>query len=278
MHDIIIATILAKNEDDIIAEMIEHHISQGVSKFILTDNASTDRTKEIAQRYPEVAEIIDESGDDHSQAIWVTRMARLACKFKPHWIIHLDADELWSGLHHLRHIKAEAVSCQTMYLHPPVAGTFSLDQMRYYMNFDKIPIPQEAKIAHRPNPNIEITHGNHSIVGSQHVITTSRVYRHHYPIRSLAQWEKKAQGHLALMKRNAVCDRWRRWYELYINGQLPAEFAKVISLWNDFRNRPNHQTLQGLMLYWSKPEVIKSFDNDNLLPQVGEWPKRRFFI
>ena len=54
----IIATILAKDEEDIIANQIEHHLEQGVFKILLTDNNSTDRTREIASKYKEV-EIID---------------------------------------------------------------------------------------------------------------------------------------------------------------------------------------------------------------------------
>ena len=44
----IVATILANNEEDIIGQMIEHHIHQGVQSFIVTDNNSTDRTAAIA--------------------------------------------------------------------------------------------------------------------------------------------------------------------------------------------------------------------------------------
>ena len=101
----IVATILAKNEEDIIAENIEHHIEQGVSQFIVTNNNSTDHTRSIVEKYPEVAEIIDEPGDNHHQSKWVTRMAKMACKLNPDWIVHLDADELWGGFFHLRFMK-----------------------------------------------------------------------------------------------------------------------------------------------------------------------------
>src|SRR4051812_8210794 len=114
----IVATILVKNEEDIIGANIEHHINQGVSKFIITDNGSTDATATIASRYPEVVEIISESDDCHNQSLWVTRMARLACKLKPDWIIHLDADELWMGLGNLR-CDCEVFGSTKMYLHPP---------------------------------------------------------------------------------------------------------------------------------------------------------------
>src|SRR5207237_77831 len=44
----IVATILARNEEDIIGECIAHTLSRGVDEIILMNNASTDRTREIA--------------------------------------------------------------------------------------------------------------------------------------------------------------------------------------------------------------------------------------
>src|ERR1017187_7474284 len=113
------ATILARDEEDIIGRNIEHHIEQGVTNFIITDNLSKDKTKEIAGKYKEVVEIIDAPENDHRQSEWVTRMARLAYKLKSDWIIHLDADELWCGLSQLRHFNCEAFGSTKMFLHPP---------------------------------------------------------------------------------------------------------------------------------------------------------------
>ncbi len=189
----IIATILAKNEEDIIGRMIEHTINQGVSQIIFTDNASTDRTREIAASYPEVVEIIDEPENDHNQTKWVTRMARLACKLKPDWIVHLDADELWCGLQNLRKFDTAIVGCEKMYLHPPAKHHFSIEDQRFYLDFDHIPIPQECKVAHRPMEDVVITHGNHGVADPTDSYTSTRdIYRHHYPIRSYQQWERKS--------------------------------------------------------------------------------------
>ena len=101
----ITATLLAKNEEDIIGANIEHHLSHGVDCFIITNNNSTDKTRQIVEKYPEVKEIIDENEDDHNQSKWVTRMAQIACKMETDWVVHLDADELWCGLTELRNCK-----------------------------------------------------------------------------------------------------------------------------------------------------------------------------
>ena len=62
----IVATLLAKDEEDIIAQNIEHHINQGVTDFIVTNNRSKDHTRTIVEKYPEVKEIIDEPDETHN--------------------------------------------------------------------------------------------------------------------------------------------------------------------------------------------------------------------
>jgi glycosyltransferase involved in cell wall biosynthesis len=264
----IVATILAKNESDIIGQMIEHHLCHGVSKIIFTDNNSTDDTRKIAEKYPEVIEIIDEPDDTHNQSKHVTKMARLACKLNPDWIIHLDADEFWGGLSNLRMIDSDIVSCETMYLHPPVEH-FSISNMRYYLDFDHLPIPQEAKIAHRPDPNIEITHGNHGVVGRDGLYTR-KIFRHHYPIRTLEQWERKAKGHLCLNKRNSSCARWENWYN---SISLRNDYNKITSLWKSFIEHQDSESFMSLMKFWAAQDMMSLFENSNMLPKIGEWPK-----
>jgi len=269
----IVATILAKNESDIIGPMIEHHLANGISQIIFTDNNSTDNTREIASKYPEVVEIIDETDDTHNQSKWVTRMARLACKLDPDWIVHLDADELWGGFSSLRTVSDSVVSCERMYLHPPTAEPFSLENMRRYLNFDHLPIPQEAKVAHRPDPDIEITHGNHGVLGKSYGHTT-KVYRHHYPIRSLEQWERKAQGHLCLARRNSSCARWENWYNALSESKLTDQYHKLTSLWDSYGKKQDSEVFMSLMEFWATQDMIAFFENNNMLPTVDEWPRK----
>ena len=266
------ATILAKNEEDIIGKNIEHHIEHGISKFIVTDNNSSDNTRRIAEQYPEVVEIIDEPGTDHSQSEWVTRMSQIACKLQPDWIVHLDADELWCGLYNLKKIDGPIASCERMLLHPPVEGNFSLLSHRHYLNFDNMPIPQECKVAHRPDPNFVIEHGNHGVKGrsGEH---TMQVYRHHYPIRSLTQWEMKSMGHLALQQRKSCCERWENWYNLHLAGKLGENFNFLCENWSEYRSNKNPAAFANMLSFWATPEMIDYFKNNpHLLPDVGEWP------
>lgn len=47
-------TLLVRDEQDIIRENIEFHLSQGVSFFIVTDNLSADGTAAILKEYEEM--------------------------------------------------------------------------------------------------------------------------------------------------------------------------------------------------------------------------------
>jgi glycosyltransferase involved in cell wall biosynthesis len=262
----IVATILAKNEEDIIGQNIEHHIEQGVSQFIVTDNNSSDRTRQIVERYPEVVQIIDEPEEDHNQTKWVTRMAKQACRLQPDWIVHLDADELCCNLYNLRRIQSSVVACECLYLHPPH------EDMRYYLDFDHIPIPQECKVAHRPDPTFVITHGNHGVEGieAEH---TRLIPRHHYPIRSYEQWVRKAKGHLALERRNSPCTRWEKWYNLLAKGKLEEEYKRLLQLWSEWTQNPEaHTNFIEILQFWATPEMTEFFKNNpEMIPMIKEW-------
>ena len=265
----ITATLLARNEEDIIGENIEHHISQGVTNFIVTLNCCTDRTKQIVEQYKEVVEIIEEPDGTHNQSKWVTRMARLACKLKPDWIIHLDADEFWCGLPKLALITTPAIGSDRMFLHPPHED--GLEAMEPYLNFENIPdLPGECKVAHRPLEDVIITHGNHGVNAKQ--TFTKMVYRHHYPIRKYGQFERKTKdGHEALMRRNAPCERWEQWYRALQAGRLPELYLTITDSWAEFILTPSVSKLLPLLSFWCTQDVIAYISRIGIAPEIGRW-------
>ena len=266
----IIATILAKNEADIIQTTIEHHLNHGVSGIIFTDNNSTDDTLKIAQKYKEVIEIIEEKEEDHNQSKWVTRMAHLAVKHHPDWIVHLDADELWFGLQNLRGFTSSEIGSINVFIHPPVNEVFSLNNFKHYLDFSGYPLDQECKVAHRPDDNIVITHGNHGIQNRK-LTFTNQIWRHHYPIRSFDQFVRKAEGHLSLLKRNAICQRWEKWFNLHQSGELQKTYDAICATWETVIKNPNHNDLMKLIKFWSEENIVNYFDNSVQLPLIRVW-------
>ncbi|MCI4658395.1 glycosyltransferase family 2 protein [Cryobacterium zhongshanensis] len=91
-------TMMVRDEIDIIAAMIEHHLAQGIDLFIVTDNGSIDGTYELLQGYAVrgVLELHLDPVQHKQQHRIVTEMARRA--YTVHhadWVINADADEFW---------------------------------------------------------------------------------------------------------------------------------------------------------------------------------------
>ena len=93
-----VVTLMVRDEADIIAAFVEHHLAQGADLIIATDNGSVDGTTEVLQRYADlgVLELHHDPVFRKQQHAVVTGMARRA--FTEHgadWVINADADEFW---------------------------------------------------------------------------------------------------------------------------------------------------------------------------------------
>ncbi|SJM50977.1 glycosyltransferase family 2 protein [Agrococcus casei] len=94
-------TMMVRDEADIIAAAIEHHLNQGFDRILVTDNASVDGTREILAEYAKHAPVTVYDDPEHrkQQAQTVTRMARLArLEFGADWVVNSDADEFVMSL------------------------------------------------------------------------------------------------------------------------------------------------------------------------------------
>lgn len=95
----LVVTLLVRDEADIVAATIEHHLAQGAAQIIVTDNGSVDGTVDILEDYAAagVLRLLHEPEQNYAQSAWVTRMARLAVTdYAAGWVVNADADEFWT--------------------------------------------------------------------------------------------------------------------------------------------------------------------------------------
>jgi len=218
----VVMTLLVRNEADVVDAQLAFHLNAGVDFVIATDNRSDDGTTEILERYERSGrlQLIREDGDDMRQAAWVTRMARLAAtEHDADWVINSDADEFWwprGGT--LKDVLGVVPArfgvirgCWRHFLprpdgHPDFAERMTVRLRTPAFPGDKSTIYHaHQKVAHRADPHVEITSGNHDATGrgleplrGWHPLEVL-----HFSFRSSEQAARKARGGWL---RNAVVD------------------------------------------------------------------------
>jgi hypothetical protein len=243
-------TLLARDEQDIIAANIDFHLRKGVDFIIATDNLSVDRTRAILLEYQRlgVLHYIYEAGDDHSQHRWVTRMARMAHDdFGADWVINSDADEFWWPEHDadLKEAlsavplsqSALAVERTNFIPRPQPEQQFFADLMtfREVRPLNSLGAPLPPKVCHRAYADVQVADGNHAVYRDGALLPTAPVpiLILHFPLRSYAQFENKiAKGGAALARNSSlpleIGATWRDLYRLYRNGGLRAYYEQMV--------------------------------------------------
>jgi hypothetical protein len=234
-------TLLVRDEQDVIAANIAYHLSRGVDHVIVTDNRSVDATRRIVEDFTRAGKVtlIDEAGDDHSQYLWVTRMARAAAKMGADWVINNDADEMWWPIEGnlktaLKRVPRECgsviVDRSNMLPMRALDGhPFERMVLRDVHSVGALGSPLPGKAAHRATTDVEVMMGNHGVsspsLGSS--METRAITIFHFPYRSYAQFERKIANGGAAMLRNKVLPQeigghWRELYKRLQAGTLKA--------------------------------------------------------
>lgn len=234
-------TILARDEADIISENIRFHATNGVDKFVVTDNSSKDGTREILDDLSDDFDItvIDEPSLSIDQDLWVSRMAKwIGANDHCDWIINNDADEFWlpqggclkteivrstSSVEGGHGIGVLTCSRQNMIGSRETASGkgFVFYQNRFAVRknilsgedcskwdegngniiFRKVP----GKIITKPEGLIGIGIGNHHAHHEGDIARCTGIRIFHYPLRSYTQFESKVVNYGSSLENNT---RW----------------------------------------------------------------------
>lgn len=235
----IIATYLVRDDHDILEDSISHNIDNGVDAIIVTEHHISKESSKILDKFkPFILRRIVENDHGYNQSAWVTRMARMASRFSPHWIVHCDADELWCGFDTIDvDDGVEAIFTDYWYNYLP----YSVDEFKicdaksYEYPSDSsifgLGMQAKRKIMHRPNHNIIVHQGNHNCSALKtQIINTIKIK--HYPIRTFEQFKTKiVNGYNAYANSNLPENfgtHWKRWYKEYLDGRLLDTYKSFI--------------------------------------------------
>jgi glycosyltransferase involved in cell wall biosynthesis len=97
----IIGMIRLRNEQDLLEDTLDH-LSTIVDGVVVFDDASTDRSREIALAHPAVIEVIVNRHWRRRNRVWEETanrriLYRRAKRFQPSWVFYSDADERFIG-------------------------------------------------------------------------------------------------------------------------------------------------------------------------------------
>jgi len=241
----LVATLLVRDEVDVVAATVEHHLSQGVDLVVATDLSSVDGTAEVLEGYAAagVVDLIHEPDVSFNQGAWVTRMARKAAEVHgADWVINLDADEFWVPQDRDRSLKDFLTAVPDEYdavvAHRTdlvgVRGTWGPWPRRLrWRNLATVSergTPLTPKLCHRASSAVDVAHGNHAVEGLRGgTLPGESLDIYHVPLRSWPVFQRKIENAgTALAARPhvgpEVAWHWRADYERLLAGELERVF------------------------------------------------------
>ncbi len=238
------ATLLVKDEMDIIERCLEHYLPQ-LDMIIVLDNLSTDGTYEYLLKHADSKlKVLSIPSASYYQKDWVGRACRHLINLGMDWILNIDADEFITGK-----IRTVIVSMQELgYNQIYPLGTFYyptmrdqpyhpdlLERMLYHDPWTKK--YNNDKVIFRTTGFTRVSQGNHWVHIQedikQVVIRTNSLRLHHYPDRSAEQFIKKYSGKFSDVKLKNMGAGWRARNQIWVEGGnqgLIDHFNKIVTL------------------------------------------------
>jgi hypothetical protein len=212
--DTIALITMIKDEEDIVFENLVWHFCVGFRKFIIIDNNSTDRTRDLVEKFRRrcmgkaIVLVVDDPIIEHIQSRMMTGAMLMAHSIWPEvqWVFPVDGDEFFCPRKSLKNILDQIsldknVILFGQYNYCPTKKHDSYDfQKPFYENliFRTKLVPKLGKIALRPRNDLVISQGNHRVFTKQDLSYIAAgplgLNMFHFQRRSPHQVAKKYMG------------------------------------------------------------------------------------
>jgi hypothetical protein len=242
----LVMTLIVRDEADVLDAHLAFHLNAGVDYVIATDHRSTDGTTELLERYASdgVLRLIREEDVEYREVEWRTRMARLAAsEHDADWVINSDADEFWwprgGDLKEVLGALPKRYGIVRSFWRPFLPSAtddgFFAERMTARLTPEAAihdPSSQfrpNSKVIHRADPRLTVGRGNHGVEGvsMQPLRGWYPVELLHFPLRSLAQVERKASIYRASSD-TRLHDAHRRLHGALAEGSLADQFRELV--------------------------------------------------
>jgi hypothetical protein len=204
-----VATLVVRDEADIVDAQIAYHLAAGVDFVLATDHESRDGTTEILEEYERRGRLrLLRATGGVDEGRWRTRMARLAAtEHGADWVINTDADEFWlpragrlaDAFGAVPDAFGVAFAVSRHFVPVPDGPEHFSERMTVRvsppaaLNDPTSPYRPHGKAAHRGDGGIVVRHGAHRVENGR---LPAVLHWHpfdvlHFPFRSREQYERK---------------------------------------------------------------------------------------
>lgn len=250
----LVATLLVRDEVDVVAATVEHHLDQGAHVVVATDNGSVDGTTEVLEAYAAagVVDLLHEPDHTYRQGQWVTRMARRAhAVHGADWVLHLDADEFWVPKDRSRTVLETLAGVQEDYgsvvarrqdLVGPRGDHRAWPRRLRWRDTETLSergTPLAPKVVHRAGDAVVVSQGNHGVEGvDRPAFPGSPLDIYHVPLRSWEQFRRKIDNGGSAYAANTELDpsigwHWRADYARLLDGTLSDVYRERVPGYRD---------------------------------------------